>query len=88
MLGAFRDGIRFFSEETYSGAPAGASAEIGERILDLLGGKAAEAASELLDGTLSPSECHSPLWPWRFLFLNPLLMRISDRLLGVPRSIG
>jgi creatinine amidohydrolase len=88
MLSAFRAGIHFFSQETYSGAPARASAEIGERILDLLGGKAAEAASELLDGTLSPSECHSPLWPWRFLFLNPLLIRISDRLLGVPRSIG
>ena len=43
MLASFRAGIRFFSEETYSGAPAKASAELGERILDTLAGHAAAA---------------------------------------------
>ena len=36
-----------------------ASAELGEGILDVLGGRAAEAVAELLDGRLAIEECHS-----------------------------
>ena len=88
MLRSYRAGFRFFEEQTYSGAPAGASAEIGERILDLLAGKAAEACGELLDGTIGPEDCHSPIWRLRFLFLNPAMIRISNRVMGFRNAIA
>jgi hypothetical protein len=44
---AFRGALRFFRAETYAGAPGAASPELGERILDTLAAKAAEAASEI-----------------------------------------
>jgi creatinine amidohydrolase/Fe(II)-dependent formamide hydrolase-like protein len=80
---SFRASMGYFNEQTYSGAPAGASAELGERFLDTLGRKAGEAAGELLDGTIGPEDCHSPIWKYRFLFLNPLMIRLSNRLLGM-----
>jgi creatinine amidohydrolase/Fe(II)-dependent formamide hydrolase-like protein len=88
MLRDFRAGIRFFERETYSGAPAGASAELGERILDTFGREAAAAVSAILDGTLAPTDCHSPLWRWRFLFLNPVAIRVANRLLGFRNGIA
>ncbi|MBW2234629.1 MAG: creatininase family protein [Deltaproteobacteria bacterium] len=88
MLGSFRSGLRFFQEETYSGAPGAASAELGERILDLLSERAAKGCAELLDGRIGPDDCHSPIWPYRFLFLNPLMVRVADRLLGFRNPIA
>jgi creatinine amidohydrolase/Fe(II)-dependent formamide hydrolase-like protein len=88
MLAAFRAGIRFFSVETYSGAPAGASAELGERILDTLAGHTAVAVAEILDGKLPPESWHSPLWKMRHVFVNPLAVRFFDAVLGVPRTVG
>jgi hypothetical protein len=88
MLAAYRAGLAFFGEGTYSGAPGKASAELGERFLDLLGGRAAEAVSELLDGTIGPEDCHSPIWKLRFVFLNPLAIRVSNRLLGFRNPIA
>ena len=83
MLQSYKAGLQFFEERSYSGAPAGASAELGEAILDTLGRRAAEACAELLDGKIGPEDCHSPIWKLRFLFLNPLMIRVFDRLLGV-----
>ena len=83
LLRGNRDGIAFFKEETYSGAPAGASAELGDRFLDLLGEKAGEAVGELLDGKIRPEDCHSPAWPIRFLFLNPIMIRLSNWYIGL-----
>jgi len=77
-----RAGIQYFRQETYSGAPAGASAEVGERILDTLAGRAAEAISEILDGTLPPEHWHSPFWRFRHLFVNRYAVRFFDWLLG------
>jgi len=88
MLRAYRAGLQFFAEETYSGAPGSGSAELGERILDTLGQKAAEACTELLDGSIGPEDCHSPIWKLRFLFLNPLMIRLSNRLLGFRNPIA
>jgi len=82
LLRSFRGNLLFFLEHSYNGAPAGASAEIGERILDLLGAKTADATAEILDGKLSPLDCHSPLWPWRFFLLNPFMIFLVNRLLG------
>jgi len=87
MLAAFRAGIRFFGEETYAGAPAQASAELGERILDTLAGHAAALVGELLDGTLPEPEWHSPLWRLRHLFTHPAAVRAADAYLKVPRTV-
>jgi len=88
LLRGVRAGIRHFTAESYSGAPAGASAEAGERILDLLAARTAEAIAEILDGTLPPEQWHSPLWKWRLLFVHPWAVRFFNRLLGVPRTVG
>jgi creatinine amidohydrolase/Fe(II)-dependent formamide hydrolase-like protein len=88
MLRSYRAGIRFFEEQSYSGAPAGASAELGEQILDTLGRKAGEACAELLDGRIGPEDCHSPIWKLRFLFLNPVMIALMNRLLGHRNAIA
>lgn len=87
MLASFRAAIRFFAEETYSGAPAKASAELGEQILDTLASRAAEALVEVWDGTLPASEWHSPLWKLRHLFVHPVAVRAADALLGAPKTV-
>jgi creatinine amidohydrolase/Fe(II)-dependent formamide hydrolase-like protein len=79
----FRTSMGYFNEQTYAGAPAGASAALGERFLDTLGAKAGEATGEILDGTLGPEDCHSPIWKYRFLFLNPWMIRVVNRALGL-----
>lgn len=87
-IASFRGNVRFFETHSYSGAPAGASAEIGERILDTLGAKTAEAVTEVLDGLLSPFACHSPLWRFRHVLLNRVLIALSDRLIGLRSPIA
>jgi creatinine amidohydrolase len=88
MLRSYRTALAYFNVATYSGAPAGASAELGERILDTLAEKAAGACAELLDGEIGPEAWHSPLWRLRFLFLNPLSIRLTNRLLGFRNAIA
>ena len=88
MLKSFRAGFRFFGEQTYSGAPAAASAELGEKFLDTLGERAAVACTELLDGDIGPEDCHSPVWKLRFVFLNPVMIRLSNWALGFRNPIA
>jgi len=88
MMKEVRDGLRFFRAETYSGAPGAASPELGDRILDTLATHTAAAVAEILDGTLPPSECHSPLWPQRFMFVHPWMVRLFNRFLGIRDGIG
>jgi creatinine amidohydrolase len=88
MIGSQRAAMGFFGENTYSGAPASASAELGERFLDRLGSEAAGACAELLDGAIGPEDCHSPIWKLRFLFLNPLMIRLSNRAIGLTNPIA
>jgi hypothetical protein len=88
MVRGFKAGIHYFAEETYAGAPAGASAEIGEQILDTLASRTAGAIAEILDGTLPPEQWHSPFWKLRHIFVNPLAVRFFNWLLGVPRTVG
>lgn len=88
MIKAFRGGLRFFREETYAGAPASASPELGARILDTLATHAAGAVTEILDGTLPPEQWHSPLWARRFIFVNPWMVRFFNRLLQVPEGVA
>ncbi len=88
LLRRYRGVIRYFSQETYSGAPASASPELGERILDTLAEQAADACAELFDGRLRPGDCHSPIWKVRFLFLNPLMIRLANWSMGLRSEIA
>lgn len=88
MVNAFRGALRFFRAETYAGTPGAASPELGERILDTLAAKAAEAVTEIFDGTLPREQWHSPLWPKRFIFINPLMVRFFNRVLHVSDGIA
>ncbi len=88
MIRAFRATQGFFLERSYTGTPAAASAEIGERFLDVLGERAAEGVTELLDGTIGPEDCHSPIWKMRFLFLNPVMTRAINRVIGFRNPIA
>src|SRR5512147_529691 len=69
MVEGFKAGIHYFSGDTYSGAPAGASAEIGEQILDVLASRTGDAIGEILDGRLPREQWHSPFWKLRFIFV-------------------
>jgi creatinine amidohydrolase len=75
---------RYYETETYAGAPARANAELGRAYLERLSRAAADALIELRSGRLRPEDCHSPLWPMRHLFLNPVLSWLFDRL--VPKK--
>ncbi len=88
MVEGFKAGIHYFSGDTYAGAPAGASAEIGEQILDTLASRAAEAMGEILDGTLPREQWHSPFWKLRFIFVNPLAVRFFNWVMNVPKTVG
>jgi creatinine amidohydrolase len=83
-----REASGYFNENTYSGTPASASPELGERFLDELGSRAAQYCSELLDGTIGPDDCHSPIWRMRFFFLNPLMIRFSNWLIRLEIPIA
>ena len=88
MVAAFRAGIQFFCTESYAGAPAAASAEVGEQILDTLAGHAALALAEILEGRLPREQWHSPLWKMRHFLVNPLAFRLFNLILGVPRTVS
>jgi creatinine amidohydrolase/Fe(II)-dependent formamide hydrolase-like protein len=87
MIAAFKAALHFFGEETYSGDPAKASAELGDQILDVLSGRTAEALVEIFEGRLPRDEWHSPLWKLRHLFVNPAAVRVFDALLRAPKTI-
>ncbi len=88
MVAGFKAGIHYFSGDTYSGAPAGASAEIGEQMLDTLASRTGAAIGEVLDGTLSHEQWHSPFWKLRFIFVNPVAVRFFNWVMNVPRTVS
>ncbi len=88
MVKGFKAGIHYFVEETYAGAPAVATAQIGEQILDTLASRTAEAIAEILDGTLPPEKWHSPFWKLRHIFVNPLAVRFFNWVMKVPKGVG
>jgi creatinine amidohydrolase/Fe(II)-dependent formamide hydrolase-like protein len=88
MFKAFQGGVRFFQAESYSGTPGKASAELGERIMEVLGTHAAAAMTEVLEGRLPPDQWHSPLWSKRFLFTNSFMVWLFNRLLGIEKGVA
>lgn len=88
MIQSIQPALQFFREESYSGAPGHASAEIGEQILDTLARHGAEAVADLFDGRLPQEQWHSPLWSKRFWFVNPVLVELFNRLLKIPNGVA
>jgi len=88
MVAGFKAGIHYFSGDSYAGAPAGATAEIGEQMLDTLASRTGAAIGEVLDGTLPHEQWHSPFWKLRFIFVNPLAVRFFNWVMNVPRTVG
>ena len=39
---------------------------------------------ELLDGTIGPEDCPPPIREVRFIFLSPIAICISNRIIGSP----
>lgn len=88
MFRAFKGGVSFFREESYSGAPGNASAEVGERIMEILGTHAAQAMTEIFEGKLPPDQWHSPVWRQRFLFTNRFMVWFFNRILGIEKGVA
>jgi creatinine amidohydrolase len=83
LLGVVRlalNKLRYWSEETYAGEPALATAEMGQRVVEGLGELGAEALEELLRGAIPTAEQRSVAWPYRHLFLNRPLGWLAERL--------
>jgi len=87
MIQDFKAGLAFFRDESYSGMPEKASAELGNQILDLLAERTAGALVEILEDRLPRDEWHSPVWKLRHLFVNPAAVAFFDRLLDAPKDI-
>jgi len=74
--------LRYFLEHTYSGAPALGTAERGEKALEVLADLAADAAGELWTGEIGPEDCHSPLWPARWVLTTPVFTALFEKAVG------
>lgn len=88
MFRAFQGGVSFFRAESYSGTPGKASAELGEKIMEVLGTHAAAAMTEILEGKLPPDQWHSPVWRQRHLFTNRFAVWFFNRILGIEKGVA
>lgn len=79
--------VQFYASTTYSGAPAAATAEIGDQVLDQFGDYAADALAELWTGKIGPADCHSPLWRLRWLLLNEPFVAWFQRVAGAKSRV-
>ncbi len=86
LLRSFPLKQQYYERETYAGAPAKASAALGELYLDKLAGEAAAALSERYAGTLPVAACKSPLWPLRHLLLSRTFGRAFEALVSTKPS--
>jgi creatinine amidohydrolase len=77
---------RYYETETYAGAPAKASAELGRAYLEELSRDSAEELLAVWRGTTQASEAHSPLWKLRHVLLNRGVGWLFDRLFAGQRN--
>lgn len=87
LMRGFKAALMYFKDQNYSGAPQGASAEIGDRILDVLSSHCVDALSKLWAGEISLEECHSPVWRFRWIFLIPMISRVFEWAVGYKNPI-
>lgn len=87
VVRGFREKIKYYEQETYSGAPAGAQADIGRRMLDVLGDHTAQALSEVWTGRVPPDACRSPLWGWRHILLSEWFGGLFERFIRYEQRV-
>jgi creatinine amidohydrolase len=76
---------RYYETETYAGAPAKATAELGRAYLDALSSDAAEMLLSVYRGEVAPTEAHSPLWKLRRVLMNRAFGWLFERLFSSRR---
>lgn len=81
LLRGFKHKLKYFERQTYAGAPAVGSPEAGAQILEELSRLTANALSRVWTRELSPEDCHSPLWPVRWVFTTPIISQTFMRLM-------
>jgi len=86
LLRALPYKLRYFETETYAGAPAKATPELGRQYLEVLAGEAAQALGELRAVAIGPRDCHSPLWPYRHLLMSRPLGWLFEKLVATRPS--
>ena len=79
LVKGFKHQLKYYESETYSGKPQLASAEIGREMIDVLARHTADALEDVLHGRLAPEQCHSPIWPLRWIFTSETLGRLFER---------
>lgn len=79
LVKSFKHKLKYYETETYSGKPELASAEIGREMMDVLAQHTAAALEDVLHGRLAPEQCHSPIWPLRWVFTSEILSRVFER---------
>lgn len=87
LIQGFKASLEYFAKTTYSGAPAGSSAEIGYQILDILSDKCVDVLSKLWRGEISVEDCHSPVWKIKWVFLLPFVSKVFERTVGYKNPI-
>lgn len=87
LVRGFREKLRYYGQETYAGKPGQGSAELGEQMLEVLAQHTADALGELWTGQLDPQQCHSPLWPVRWLFMNRPIGWAANRVMGYHKRV-
>ena len=78
LVKGFKHKLKYYETETYSGKPQLASAEIGREMMDVLARHTADALEDVLRGRVGPEECHSPIWPLRWIFTSETLGRLFE----------
>ncbi|HVM96728.1 MAG TPA: creatininase family protein [Candidatus Acidoferrales bacterium] len=79
LFQGFVSSLKYFETQTYAGAPAVASPEIGKQVLEILAESSVETLSDLWTGKLSPDDCHSPVWPVKWVFLSQTIGWLFER---------
>lgn len=86
ILQSFPMKQRYYERETYAGAPARATAGLGEKYLDRLADAAVEALSDRYVGKIGVEQCRSPLWPVRHVMMSRVFGDAFERLVSTKRS--
>ena len=79
LLRSFPKKLKYYEDESYSGDPAIATPEIGAQMLEILAELAADTLADVWLGRIPHTECHSPIWPLRWIFTNEAVTRLFER---------
>ena len=79
--------LKYYENTTYSGKPAIASAELGKEMMDIFAGKAADALAMVWRGEIDIKDCHSPVWPLRWVFSSFRFSRFFEWAVGYQNRV-